>query len=144
MDFVILIVQLTTWKHQDLLLSGQAILLEHGVTAMTAIHTTPTGRPHLSICTLKVQQVVFHHQALTTPAVHDMASSRFMVNVPSWKKNSVRIGRATDQNVVARKRGVRSGHEKILCLYAASGAGTRVVVMGKESGGGSGLLSRRL
>src|SRR6266850_3206021 len=49
MDFVILIVWLTTWGCQDLLLSEQAILLDHGVVDTTAIHTTPTGRPHLSI-----------------------------------------------------------------------------------------------
>ena len=54
MDFVILIVRLTTWEYQDLLLSGQAILLDHGVVDMTAIHTTPAGRPHLSICALHV------------------------------------------------------------------------------------------
>jgi len=73
-----------------------------------------------------------------------MASSRFLVNVASWRKDSVRRGKATDQNVVARKRGGRPGHEKMLCLYDPSGAGTRVVVMGEESGGGSGLSSRRL
>jgi hypothetical protein len=54
MDFVILIVRLPTWKHQDLLLTGQAMLLDHGVVDLTAIHTTQTGRPHLSKCALKV------------------------------------------------------------------------------------------
>jgi hypothetical protein len=49
MDFVILIVRLTRWECHDLLLSEQAILLDRGVVDTTAIHTTPTGRPHLSI-----------------------------------------------------------------------------------------------
>ena len=49
MDFVILIVRLATWKCQGLLLLDQAIQLDRGVVDMTAIHTTPTGRPHLSI-----------------------------------------------------------------------------------------------
>jgi hypothetical protein len=62
MDFVVLVVQFTTWKHQDLLLSGQAILLDHGVIDMTAIHTTPTGCPHLSKCALKVQESIFYHE----------------------------------------------------------------------------------
>ena len=51
MDFVILIVRLTTWKHQDLLLACQAMLLDHSVVDMTTIHTTPAGRPHFSIRT---------------------------------------------------------------------------------------------
>jgi hypothetical protein len=54
MDFVILIVRLPTWKHQDLLLSGQPMLLDHGVVDTTAIDTTQAGRPHLSICALKI------------------------------------------------------------------------------------------
>ena len=62
MDFVILIVRLTTWKHQDRLLSGQAMLLDHGVVDMTAIHTTPAGRPHLSIGGLNVEELAFYHE----------------------------------------------------------------------------------
>ena len=62
MDFVILIVRLPTWKHQDLLLSGQPMLLDHGVVDTTAIDTTPAGRPHLSICARKVEEVVFYHE----------------------------------------------------------------------------------
>jgi hypothetical protein len=54
MDFVILKVRLTTGECQDLLLLGQAMLLDHGVVDTTAIHTTPTGPSHLSICALKV------------------------------------------------------------------------------------------
>ena len=54
MDFVILKVRLTTAECQDLLLRGQAMLLDHGVVDTTAIHTTPTGPSHLSICALKV------------------------------------------------------------------------------------------
>jgi hypothetical protein len=42
MDFVILKVRHTTWKCQDLLLRGQAMLLDHGVVDTTAIQTTPT------------------------------------------------------------------------------------------------------
>jgi hypothetical protein len=49
MDFVILIVRLTTLDCQDLLLLELAILLDRGVVDTTAIHTTPTGCPHLSI-----------------------------------------------------------------------------------------------
>jgi hypothetical protein len=59
-------------------LLDQAILLDYGVVDMTAIHTTPAGCPHKSVGPLKIQKQVFDHQPLTTPAVHDMASSRFM------------------------------------------------------------------
>lgn len=44
MDFVILIVRLTIWECQDLLLSGQAMLLDCGVVDTTAIDTTPNRR----------------------------------------------------------------------------------------------------
>jgi hypothetical protein len=64
MDFLILIVRLTTRECQDLLLAGQLILLGHGVADTTAIQTTPTGCPHLSICALKVQEEVFYHETL--------------------------------------------------------------------------------
>jgi hypothetical protein len=54
MDFVILIVRLTTGSHQDVLLLGLAMLLDHGVVDMATIHTPPARRPHLSIGTLHV------------------------------------------------------------------------------------------
>jgi hypothetical protein len=49
MDFVILIIRLTTRERHDLLLPGQTMLLGHGVVNMPAIHTTQAGRPHLPI-----------------------------------------------------------------------------------------------
>jgi hypothetical protein len=64
MDFLILIVRLTTRECQDLLLAGQLILLGHGVVDTTAIQTSPTGYPHLSICALEVKEVVFYHETL--------------------------------------------------------------------------------
>jgi hypothetical protein len=54
MDFVILIVRLTTGEWQDLLLLGKAMLLDHSVVDVTAIHTTQAGRPHLPILALQV------------------------------------------------------------------------------------------
>jgi hypothetical protein len=104
MNFVILIIRLTTWEHQDLLLLGQAILLDHRVVDMTAIHTTPAGCPHESVGPLNIQEQVFDHQPLTTPAVHDMASSCF-AGESFLKKNSVRRVWAEDQKVLPRKRG---------------------------------------
>jgi hypothetical protein len=40
MDFVILIVRLTTRSHQNLLVADLAILLDYRVLDTTAIHTT--------------------------------------------------------------------------------------------------------
>jgi hypothetical protein len=54
MDFVILIVRLTTGKCHNLLLSSQPRLLDHGAVNMTAIRTTQAGRPHLPIWALQV------------------------------------------------------------------------------------------
>jgi hypothetical protein len=54
MDFVILIVRLTTGERHDLLLSGQTMLLHHGVVNMPAIHTTQAARPHLPILALRI------------------------------------------------------------------------------------------
>jgi hypothetical protein len=62
MDFVILIVRLTTGECQDLLLLGQAMLLDHGLVETTAIHTTPTGPSHPSIGAIKVSEVAFYHE----------------------------------------------------------------------------------
>jgi hypothetical protein len=54
MDFVILIVRLTTGERYDLLLSGQTMLFDYGIVNMTAIHTTQAARPHLPILALHV------------------------------------------------------------------------------------------
>jgi hypothetical protein len=48
---------------------------------MTTIHTSPAIHPHESLGPLKIEQLVFCHQTLTTVAVHDMASSRFIGDV---------------------------------------------------------------
>jgi hypothetical protein len=65
MDFLILIIGLTTQQHQDPLPLDQAILFDHGVVDIPAIHTSQTRGPHLSKPTLKVQEMGFDHE---TPA----------------------------------------------------------------------------
>jgi hypothetical protein len=64
MDFIILIVRLTTWKRQDPPLAGQLMLRDHRVIDTATIHTPQTGCPHLSKCALYVQEMVFYHEAL--------------------------------------------------------------------------------
>jgi hypothetical protein len=68
MDFIVLIVRLTTHTNQNLhlLLLRPAILRDDGIMDMAAIHTSQAGRPHLSIGTFKVKQVIFYQKALTT------------------------------------------------------------------------------
>jgi len=59
MDVINLRIPLTTGSHQDVLLLGPAMLLDHGVVDMTAIHTAPACRPHLTIGGLHVKHVGF-------------------------------------------------------------------------------------
>jgi hypothetical protein len=47
------------------------------VQRMTAVHTTPALHLHEALSPLKVKKVVFHHQALTACAFHDVASLQF-------------------------------------------------------------------
>jgi hypothetical protein len=54
MDFVILIVRLTTGECQGLLLLDQAMLVDHGAVDMTAIYTTQAAHPHPPIWALQV------------------------------------------------------------------------------------------
>jgi hypothetical protein len=54
MDFVILIVRLTSGESHNLLLSDWVKLFDRGVVDMTTIPTTQAGRPHLPIWALQV------------------------------------------------------------------------------------------
>ena len=54
MYVVLLILRLSTGRHQRFLLAGQAMLLDHGVVDMTTIYTSLARRPHLSIGALHV------------------------------------------------------------------------------------------
>jgi hypothetical protein len=64
MDFIILIVWLTSWECQHLSLAGHLMLLDHRVVDTPTIHATPTRGPHLSQCALHVQAVFFNHETL--------------------------------------------------------------------------------
>jgi len=62
MNFVILIIRLTTGELCDLLRSGQTMLFDRGVVNIPAIHTTQAARPHLPILALHVEELVFYHE----------------------------------------------------------------------------------
>jgi hypothetical protein len=60
--------------HEHACFMQEVIGLYQWVNGMTAVHTSPALHRHESLGSLKIEKLVFYHQALTTCAVHDSTS----------------------------------------------------------------------
>jgi hypothetical protein len=65
MHLFVLVVGLDALECHDFALPGEAMLLDHRIMNMPAIHAAMTGRPHMSDGALKIQEMILYHE---TPA----------------------------------------------------------------------------
>jgi hypothetical protein len=98
----------------------------HLVHGMTTVHTSPALHPHEALSPPKIEKLVFYHQALTTGAWHDLASSRVIGERSGASLASEAAGRNTRRRYLGGGSALAPRwHGRDLPLVARSGCFNR-------------------